>query len=107
MDYVSKWVEAIASPTNNVRVVIKILKKYIFARCDILRAIISDGGSHFYNNQFKFLLRKNGVTHKVVTLYHPQISGQVEISNRKLKRILENIVNHSRKDWSLKLDDAL
>ncbi len=43
MDYVSKWVEAIASPTNDVRVVIKFLKKYIFRRCGTTRAIISDG----------------------------------------------------------------
>ena len=39
--------------------------------------------------------------------YHPQSNGQVEISNREIKNILENIVSTSRKDWSVKLDDAL
>ncbi|XP_021834473.1 uncharacterized protein LOC110774242, partial [Prunus avium] len=43
----------------------------------------------------------------VTTPYHPQTSGQVEVSNRELKRILEKTVSASRKDWSLKLDDAL
>ncbi|KAL0313026.1 UNVERIFIED_CONTAM: hypothetical protein Sradi_5701900 [Sesamum radiatum] len=42
----------------------------------------------------------------IATLYHPQISGQVEVSNRELKHILEKTVSSSRKDWSLKLDDA-
>ena len=39
--------------------------------------------------------------------YHPQLNGQVEISNRKIKKILEKTVNTSIKDWSIKLDDAL
>ena len=47
VDYVSKWMEAIASPTNDSKVVIKLLKKVIFPRFGVPRAIISDGGSHF------------------------------------------------------------
>ena len=105
--YVSKWVEAVALPTNDSRVVIRFLKKNIFARFGTPRAIISDGGSHFCNKQFDALLSKYGVTHRVATPYHPQTSGQVEVSNRELKRILEKTVNSSRKDWSSKLDDAL
>ncbi|KAL5558584.1 hypothetical protein UlMin_034795 [Ulmus minor] len=107
VDYVSKWVEAVALPTNDSRVVIRFLKKNIFARFGTPRAIISDGGSHFCNKQFDALLSKYGVTHRVATPYHPQTSGQVEVSNRELKRILEKTVNSSRKDWSSKLDDAL
>ncbi|XP_075524499.1 uncharacterized protein LOC142556888 [Primulina tabacum] len=71
------------------------------------RAIINDGGTHFCNRQFDNLLAKYGVRHKVATPYHPQTSGQVEVSNRELKRILEKTVGASRKEWSRKLDDAL
>ena len=39
--------------------------------------------------------------------YHPQKNGEVEISNREIKKILEKTVNSSIKYWSLKLDDAL
>ena len=53
------------------------------------------------------LLKKYGVIHKVATPYHPQTSGQVEVSNREIKWILEKTVSSSRKDWALKLDDAL
>ncbi|KAI3737054.1 hypothetical protein L2E82_27049 [Cichorium intybus] len=52
-------------------------------------------------------LNKYGVTHRISTPYHPQSSGQTEITNRALKRILERSVGTSRKDWSEKLDDAL
>ena len=53
------------------------------------------------------LLKKSGVTHNIATPYHPQISGQVKVSNREIKWILEKTVSSSRKDWALKLDDAL
>ena len=39
--------------------------------------------------------------------YHPQSNGQAEISNRETKKILKKTMNTSRKDWSIKLDDAL
>ncbi|GJV05965.1 reverse transcriptase domain-containing protein [Tanacetum coccineum] len=47
------------------------------------------------------------ITHRLSTVYHPQTSGQVEISNRGLKHILERIVGENRASWSDKLDDAL
>ncbi|GJT99477.1 reverse transcriptase domain-containing protein [Tanacetum coccineum] len=68
VDYLSKWVEAKALPTNDARVV---------------------------------------VTHRLAIAYHPQTSGQVEVSNRGLKRILERTVGENRASWSDKLDDAL
>ncbi|XP_019090108.1 PREDICTED: uncharacterized protein LOC104738230 [Camelina sativa] len=107
VDYVSKWVEAVASPTNDSKVVLKMFKHIIFPRFGVPRVVISDGGTHFINKLFANLLRKHGVTHKVATPYHPQTSGQVEISNREIKSILEKTVNSTRKDWFLKLDEAL
>ncbi|GAB2295053.1 hypothetical protein Dimus_038334 [Dionaea muscipula] len=71
VDYVSKWVEAIATPTNNARVVTKFLKKNIFIRFGTPRAIISDGGTHFCRKSMETLLKKYSVNHKVATPYHP------------------------------------
>ena len=107
VDYISKWVEAIALATNDAKVVTKFLRRNIFTHFGTPRAIISDGGSYFYNRQFESLLTKYGVKHKVAIPYHPQTSGKVEISNRELKSILEKTVSASRKDWSIRLDDAL
>src|SRR5256886_8684168 len=107
VDYVSKWVEARAFKTNDHRTVVQFLKENIFSRFGTPRAIISDGGSHFCNKVFETLMKKYGITHKIATPYHPQTSGQVEVSNRKIKRILEKTVNPTRKDWSLRLEDAL
>ncbi|KAH9670241.1 Ribonuclease H [Citrus sinensis] len=107
VDYVSKWVEAIPCRTNDHKVVIAFLKSNIVSCFGFPRAIISDGGAHFCNKAFKALLTKYSITHKVATPYHPQTSGQVEISNREIKHILEKTMRPDRKDWSLRLDDAL
>lgn len=107
VDYVSKWLEAIACKTNDHKVVVQFLKETMFARFDIPRAIISDGGKHFYNRVFAALMVKYFITHKVATSDHPQTSDQVEIFNREIKTILEKTVNPTRKDWSLHLSDAL
>ncbi|GJX11407.1 reverse transcriptase domain-containing protein [Tanacetum coccineum] len=106
VDYLSKWVEAKALPTNDARVVCKFLKS-LFARFGTPRAIISDRGTHFCNDQFAKVMLKYGVTHRLSTAYHPQTSGQVEVSNRGLKRILERTVGENRASWSDKLEDAL
>ncbi|GKB11366.1 reverse transcriptase domain-containing protein [Tanacetum coccineum] len=106
VDYLSKWVEAYALPTNDARVVVKFLK-FLFARFGTPRAIISDRGTHFCNDQFAKVMSKYGVTHRLATSYHPQTSSQVEVSNRGLKRILERTVGENRASWSDKLDDAL
>ncbi|GJU14788.1 reverse transcriptase domain-containing protein [Tanacetum coccineum] len=106
VDYLSKWVEAKALPTNDARVVVKFLKA-LFARFGTPRAIISDRGTHFCNDQFAKVMLKYGVTHRLSTAYHPQTSGQVEVSNRGLKRILERSIGENRTSWSDKLDDAL
>nr|GEV13436.1 DNA-directed DNA polymerase [Tanacetum cinerariifolium] len=106
VDYLLKWVEAKALPTNNARVVVKFLK-FFFARFETPRAIISDRGTHFGNDKFAKVMSKYGVTHRLSTAYHPQTSGQVEVSNRGLKRILERTVRENRASWSEKLEDAL
>ena len=107
VDYVSKWVEAIPTRTNDHREVLRFVTICIFTRYNCLRAIISDGSSHFNNAHFRALLKKYGVHHRVTTPYHPQANGQVEVSNREVKSILKKIIHTYGKDWAHKLPDAL
>ena len=93
VDYVSKWVEAVALPSNNAKVVVNFLKKNIFTRFGTPRAIISDEGTHFCNKQFDSLLKKYGVTHRIATAYHPQTSGQVEVSNCEFNIFWKRLFN--------------
>jgi hypothetical protein len=107
VDYVSKWVEAVACRRADSEAVRRLFSDVIFPRFGVPKAVISDGGKHFVNRQFDNLLKRHGVTHKVTTSYHPQSNGQAEISNREIKSILEKTVARTRKDWSLRLSDAL
>ncbi|GJW88947.1 reverse transcriptase domain-containing protein [Tanacetum coccineum] len=106
VDYLSKWVKTKALPTNDARVVCKFIKS-LFALFGTPRAIICDRGTYFCNDQFAKVMLKYGVTHRLSTAYHLQTSGQVEVSNRGLKRILERTVGKNRASWSDKLDDVL
>ena len=107
VDYVSKWVEAIPTRTNDAKVVAQFLRSHIFSRFGTPRALITDNGTHFCNKVIDKVLQKYRVRHRTSLAYHPQSNGQAEVSNREIKSILEKTVNNSRKDWSKKIEDAL
>nr|GFB97652.1 reverse transcriptase domain-containing protein [Tanacetum cinerariifolium] len=52
-------------------------------------------------------MAKYGVTHRLSTAYHPQIRGPVDVTNRRLKRILERTVGENHALWSDRLEYAL
>ncbi|XP_074288886.1 uncharacterized protein LOC141614033 [Silene latifolia] len=85
----------------------KLFKSTIFLRFGTPRVVISDGGSHFRKSTFKSLLENHGVRHNTALAYQPKTSGQVEVSNRQNKAILEKVTSKNRNDWSKKLPDVL
>ncbi|RDX67960.1 pol, partial [Mucuna pruriens] len=94
VDYMSRWVEAMATKTNDAKV-----------WC----AEISDQqpGSHICNRAMSSLLEKYGVVHQVSITYHPQTNGQTKVFNREIKKILQKLTNLGQKDWSCHLEDTL
>nr|GEZ04622.1 reverse transcriptase domain-containing protein [Tanacetum cinerariifolium] len=65
------------------------------------------GASYTAKKVFVSVMEKYGVTYRLSTAYHQQTSGQVEVTNRGLKRILERTVGENHALWSNKLEDAL
>ena len=103
VDYVSKWVEAIACPRNDANTVVGFIQRNILSKFGALKTIISDERSHFANKMFAKLMSKYRVKHVMSLAYHPQSNGQAEISNREIKNILEKTVNASWKRLVIKV----
>ncbi|RDY06095.1 gag-pol, partial [Mucuna pruriens] len=95
VDYVSIWVEEIATRTNDAKVVLDFLKSNIFCTFDVPKALISDQGTHFYNIFMSSLLEKY------------ETNGQAEVFNREIKKTLQKMANPNQKNWSRLLEDAL
>ncbi|RDY03682.1 hypothetical protein CR513_12703, partial [Mucuna pruriens] len=55
---VSRWVEAIATKTNDAKVVMDFMKSNIFCQLGVPKARISDQGSHFCSRVMSALLHK-------------------------------------------------
>ena len=107
VDYVSKWVEATTCPINDAITAMGFMQRNILSRFGAPRKIISDEGNHFASKVFSKLISRYGIKHLMGLAYHPQSNGHTEISNREIKKIMEKIVNASKNDWSIKLNDAL
>ena len=75
VDYVSKWVEAIACPRNDANTVVGFIQRNILSRFGAPITIISDEGSHFANKLFAKLMSMYGVRHVRSLAYHPQSNG--------------------------------
>ncbi|RDY10726.1 Retrovirus-related Pol polyprotein, partial [Mucuna pruriens] len=98
VNYVSRWVEAIATKTNDTKVVMDFLKSNIFCQFGVNKSLISDQGSHFCNRAMSSLLDKYRVVHQITTAYQPQTNGLAEVFNREIKKTLQKMANPNRKD---------
>jgi transposase InsO family protein len=107
VDYISKWVEAMPCRAADSRNSKKMFEEVIFPRFRVPRMVISDGGTHFIDKNFRKYLAKHGIRHNVATPYHPQTSGQTETSNKQIKNILQKTVDEMETKWKDKLPDAL
>ena len=70
VDYVSKRMDALATRTNDHKLVVKFVNEDILCQYGIPRALINDGCSHCCRRSFEALLGKYCMTHKVATTYH-------------------------------------
>jgi transposase InsO family protein len=106
-DYLSKWVESMPCRKASMEEFIAMIKSMIFPRFGTPRILISDGGTHFTEKNFKKCLSKLEIEHRVSRAYDPQTNGKAETSNRQLKSILNKTIEKGGRDWEKKLDGAL
>jgi hypothetical protein len=93
VDYVIKWVEQITTKSVDHATDVKMFKDIILPRCGVPRFIITNDGFLFLNVAFRKFMYKYSVSHRFSSSYHPQTCGQVGLSNRELKLILQKTIN--------------
>jgi len=76
---------------------VKFIKENILYRFGTPHIIISDNRTHFYYRSFETLMRKYLISHKLYIPYHPQICGQVNVSNIRIKQLLEKTIKKSKR----------
>jgi len=90
IDYVSKWVEAIPCRAADAKHAKKMFQETIFPCFGVPRMVISNGGPHFIDKNFRHYLTNQGIQHSIATPYHPQTSRQAETSNKQIKISFRN-----------------
>ncbi|RDX98274.1 hypothetical protein CR513_18818, partial [Mucuna pruriens] len=86
VDYISRWVEATATKTNDAKIVVDFLKSNIFCWFGVPKALISDQRSHFYNRAVSALLHKYGVVHRIATTYPSKQTAKLKSSIGKSRK---------------------
>ena len=107
IDYVSKWVEVMALTQTKEEKVANFLLNNIMQRFGALSFLVSDQIPQFMSKMIKQFVDHYQIKHKKASPYHPQTSGQVEVTNRELKNILTKIVASHKKDWADRLPKAV
>ena len=78
---------ALTTSSDDHNTSIRMLKEVTFPRFGVSRYLMTDGGSQFIHGAFRKMLAKYDVNHRIASPYHPQSSGQFEVSNREIKLI--------------------
>ncbi|XP_057374379.1 uncharacterized protein K02A2.6-like [Daphnia carinata] len=107
IDYLTKWVEAVAVPSTATCYVIKLLREQIINRHGVPSRIISDPGSAFTSSELAMELDKWKIRHVIATAEHPQTNGLVERLNRTAARAISGFISPTHRDWDERLSDAV
>jgi len=107
VDYFTKWDEVMPTLDNTGETAALFFFNHVVARFGIPQAIVTDHGSHFRNHMMAKLATKLGLSHNSSTPYYPQANGQVEATNKVLKRMLQRMIGVHKRSWHLILYSAL
>lgn len=106
-DYLTKWPEAFAVPSQDALTIAKLLVEEIICRHGAPKKLLSDRGKNFLSDLIKDITKIMGIKKLNSTAYHPQTDGLTERFNKTLIQILSMYVSKNQKDWDTFLPFAL
>jgi len=107
IDYFTKWVEAEALATITEKNMRSFIWRSIICRFGILRVLVSNNGKQFDNDSFRDFCSQLGIKNHYSSLAHPQVNGQVEVTNRSLLKIIKTQLEGAQGIWPEELPSIL
>ncbi|XP_058223094.1 uncharacterized protein LOC131332813 [Rhododendron vialii] len=99
VDYFTNWVEAKALAAITAEVTTDFLWKLIISHFGLPRVIITDRGKQFDNAQFKAYCISRGIHVHYASTAHPKANGQVEVTNRTIKKGIKKRLREAKGTW--------
>ena len=98
-------VEALATITEkNIR---SFVWRCIICRFGIPRVLVSNNGKQFDNNAFRDFCSQLGIRNHYSSPAHPQVNGQVEVTNQSLLKIIKTRLEGAKGIWPEELPSVL
>ena len=107
IDYFLKWVEAKALATIMEKNVRNFIWRSIICRFGIPKVLVSDNGKQFNNDSFRDFYLQLGIRNHYSSPIHPQVNGQVEVTNRSLLKIIKTRLEGAKSVWLEELPSIL
>ena len=107
IDYFTQWVEAEALATINEKNVRSFVWQNIIYRYGIPRVLVSDNRKQFDNDAFKDFCSQLRTKNHHSSPAHPQVNGQVEVTNRSLLKVIKTRLKGAKGIWPDELPSVL
>ena len=107
IDYFTKWVEAEALATITEKNIRSFIWRNIICKYGIPRVLVFDNGKQFDNRAFKDICSELGIKNHYSLPAHPQVNGQVEVTNRSLLKIIKTRLERVKGIWPDDLPSVL
>jgi hypothetical protein len=107
VDYFTNWVEACAVKTIEAPEIADAIFKLIICRHGCPSKFLTNKGTQFTSNLFKYLCIKMGIQKLETTALHPQTNGKVEKFNHFIVNALATLSNKEQTNWDEMIDPCL
>ena len=103
IDYLTKWAEPRASPTQTAEDATAFLLQCIIVRHGAPRSLVTDQGKCFVAKKFQSVTEALSIRHRTTVPYRAQSNGMVEHLNAGLAVMLSMYVEENQSDWDVAL----
>ena len=107
IDYFTRWVEAGPLSRISEKNTTKFIKTNVVCRFGTPLIIIADLGKQFDNARFKDFCKGLGIDLRLASVAHPQTNGQVESTNKTIKKLLKKKLQQKKGKWAEELPEVL